>query len=71
MKLTAVEKVVAEMRAELQVVGKCVDIMQAGGKLEDYSVMLVQCIARLSSNGSEPPKPPRTRRGRKAQETGL
>jgi len=76
MKQSAIEKVVAEMRAERTIVDKCwtdvKDIEEAEGILGKRLEVLDACIARLSgSNGSETPKPTRTRKRRTATGTDL
>lgn len=75
-KASKVEQIVAEMENEQRIVDQCVERLRVSGTtapaLEEHSAMLTACIARLTSNGSEPmPKPARTRRGRKPSEPSI
>lgn len=76
MKRSKIEQIVAEMQAELAIVERCIASLKASESgaedtLHQQSHMLSFAIARLSGNGTEAPKPARTRKSRKATEPTL
>lgn len=71
MKTSQIEKVVAELQAEKAIVDSCLNDckgaeVNAADTLQRRSETLAACITRLSGNGTDAPKPTRTRKGRKA-----
>ncbi len=76
-KASQIDRVVAEMNVEKRIVDMCIALQEKAAQpytpLEAHSETLAACIARLTSNGSEPtaPKPTHTRKGRKATEPSI
>lgn len=70
MKTSQIEKVVVELQAEKAIVDSCLSEckgaeVNAADILQRRSETLATCITRLSSNGTEAPKPTRTRKSKK------
>lgn len=76
MRRTGVDRVVAEMKAELTILDGCMadyagHEVNAADIISSRRDVLAKCIARLSGNGTEAPKVTRTRKSRKATEPSL